>query len=129
MLTQQFGWAIEPDYLAIFKPSNYSLAPSCPRRSYRNEPDGDDVRWTPAPPIFASDFLPGTRRKHQRSVRIPFISAAFISISSPVSGVACVNMESMLRYEFCLHPLIVLGAFCIICTIFPSARGWDEQAR
>src|SRR5438046_1187312 len=23
MLTQQFGWAIEPDYLAIFKPSSY----------------------------------------------------------------------------------------------------------
>jgi hypothetical protein len=42
-------------------------------------------------------------------VRIPFYFAAFILYFLSVSGVACVNMESMLRYEFCLHPLIVLA--------------------
>ncbi len=26
-----------------------------------------------------------------------------------MSGVACVDMESMLRYEFCVHALIVLA--------------------
>lgn len=40
-------------------------------------------------------------------VGIYFCAAAIYYIS--VSGVACVGMESMLRYEFCAHALIVLA--------------------
>src|SRR5438552_18143441 len=36
-----------------------------------------------------------------------FCAAVIYFIS--VSGVACVEMESMLRYEFCVHALIVLA--------------------
>ena len=36
-----------------------------------------------------------------------FCAAAIYYLS--ISGVACVNMESMLRYEFCVHALIVLA--------------------
>jgi hypothetical protein len=42
-------------------------------------------------------------------VRIVFYFAAVVLYFLSVSGVACVNMESMLRYEFSLHPLIVLA--------------------
>ena len=38
---------------------------------------------------------------------IYFCAAAIYYLS--VSGVACVDMESMLRYEFCVHALIVLA--------------------
>ena len=38
---------------------------------------------------------------------IYFCAAAIYYVS--VSGVACVDMESMLRYEFCVHALIVLA--------------------
>jgi hypothetical protein len=40
-------------------------------------------------------------------VGIYFCAAATYYVS--VSGVACVAMESMLRYEFCVHALIVLA--------------------
>ena len=69
--------------------------------------------------VFASEFLPGARRQTNRSVRIPFYFAAFVLYFLSVSGVACVKMESMLRYEFCLHPLIGTGAFALFAQSSP----------
>ena len=107
MLTQQFGWGIEPDYLAIFKPSSYHwLLPAL-----EDPTEISQMAMTLGGllllVVFASEFLPGARRQTNRSVRIPFYFAAFVLYFLSVSGVACVKMESMLRYEFCLHPLIV----------------------
>jgi len=54
-------------------------------------------------------LLPAIRRRTGRATRagIYFCAAAIYYVS--VSGVACVDMESMLRYEFCVHALIVLA--------------------
>jgi hypothetical protein len=49
------------------------------------------------------------RQGTNRTVRIPFYFAAAVLFFISVSGVACVAMESMLRYEFCVHALIVLA--------------------
>ena len=51
---------------------------------------------------------PGLRRAY-RSVRVPFYFAAVVLYFISVSGVACVGMESMLRYEFCVHALVVVA--------------------
>jgi hypothetical protein len=49
----------------------------------------------------------GERTNWPARAGIYFCAAAIYYIS--VSGVACVDMESMLRYEFCVHALIVLA--------------------
>src|SRR5260370_7485383 len=47
-----------------------------------------------------------------------FCAAVIYYIS--VSGVACVEMESMLRYEFCVHALIVLALLNILSQLHKS---------
>jgi hypothetical protein len=49
------------------------------------------------------------RRWTQLPTRVGIYFCAFVIYYLSVSGVACVDMESMLRYEFCAHALIVLA--------------------
>ena len=59
--------------------------------------------------IAICELLPAIRRRTGLPMRagIYFCAAAIYYLS--VNGVACVDMESMLRYEFCVHALIVLA--------------------
>ena len=109
MLTQQYGWAIEPDYLAVFRPSSYRwLIPSL-----ANPTEASQMAMTCGAIMLllvgVVEFVPKTSRRATQSVRIPFYFAALVLFFVSVSGVACVGMESMLRYEFCVHALIVLA--------------------
>ena len=126
MLTQQFGWDIEPDYLAIFKPSSYHwLMPSLADPTEMSQMTmtlGGVVLLG----MFTAEFLLPKHRPTNRSVRIVFYFAAFVLYFLSVSGVACVNMESMLRYEFCLHPLIVLALLHYLHNL--SFRSWLGRA-
>ena len=63
--------------------------------------------------MFTAEFFLPKQRPTNRSVRIVFYFAAVVLYFLSVSGVACVNMESMLRYEFSLHPLNRTGAFAL----------------
>ncbi len=66
----------------------------------RRAPDAADRLWS-------RPTKTGGRTNWATRVGIYFCAAAIYYIS--VSGVACVDMESMLRYEFCVHALIVLA--------------------
>jgi len=109
MLTQAAGWGIIPDYLAVFKPSSYRwLVPAL------NDPaEASQLSMTLGAALLVGvalcELLPVIRRRAGLPVRagIYFCAAAIYYLS--VSGVACVNMESMLRYEFAVHALIVLA--------------------
>src|SRR6267154_1334471 len=109
MLTQASGWGIIPDYLAVFKPSSYRwLVPAL------NDPtEASQLSMTLGAVLLVGvtlcELLPTIRRRAGLPVRagIYFCAAAIYYVS--VSGVACVSMESMLRYEFCVHVLIVLA--------------------
>ena len=109
MLTQAAGWSIIPDYLAVFKPSSYRwLVPAL------NDPtEASQMAMTLGAVLLVGvalcELLPTIRRWAGLPVRVGiyFCAAAIYYIS--VSGVACVNMESMLRYGFCVHALIVLA--------------------
>jgi hypothetical protein len=109
MLTQAAGWGITPDYLAVFKPESYRwLVPAL------NDPtEASQLSMTVGALLLlcvvACELLPGIRRRAGLPVRagIYFCAAATYYLS--VSGVACVAMESMLRYELCVHALIVLA--------------------
>jgi len=109
MLTQQFGWGIEPDYSAVFRPSNYRwLIPAL-----ENPTQASQMAMTLGAimllAMITAEFVPRLQRPATRSVRIAFYFAAAVLFFVSVSGVACVAMESMLRYEFCVHALIVLA--------------------
>ncbi|CAN5530156.1 hypothetical protein BH20VER1_BH20VER1_26130 [soil metagenome] len=109
MLTQEAGWAVYPDYLAVFKLDSYRwLAP----------PLNDPTQWSQMTMTVGALFfvvvalcelVPALRRRTAWQSRVGFYFAAVVTYFIAVSGVASVNMESMLRYQFCAHALIVLA--------------------
>ena len=109
MLTQESGWAILPDYLAILKPESYRwLVP----------PLNDPTQWSQMTmtvgalcflAVAVCELLPVLRRQTAWQTRVGFYFCAVITFYIAVSGVASVQMESMLRYQFCAHALIVLA--------------------
>jgi hypothetical protein len=126
MLTQQFGWDIRPDYLAIFKPSSYHwVAPDLANPTEMSQMAMTVGGLLLLGMVIAEFFLP-RQRPTNRPVRIEFYFAAFVLYFLSVSGVACVNMESMLRYEFSLHPLIVLALLHYLHNL--SVRSWLGRA-
>ena len=109
MATQEAGWAIFPDYLAVFKPANYRwLIP----------PLNDPTQWSQMAmtvgalcfvAVALCELLPAIRRRTNWQQRMGFYFVAAVTYYVAVSGVASVQMESMLRYQFCAHALIVLA--------------------
>ena len=59
--------------------------------------------------LAVCELWPAIKRRTNWQVRIGFYFCAVMIYYISVSGVACVEMESMLRYEFCVHSLIVLA--------------------
>src|SRR5205809_2066697 len=109
MLTQAAGWGIVPDYLAVFKPSSYHwLVPAL------NDPtEASQMSMTLGALFFGiialCELLPAIRRLADWPTRAGIYFCAAVIYYISISGVACVEMESMLRYEFCVHALIVLA--------------------
>src|ERR1700726_2159905 len=109
MLTQSAGWGIVPDYLAVFKPSSYRwLVPAL-----NNPTEASQMLTTLGALLFIAvalcELLPAIRRRTEWTTRAGFYFCAVVVYYISVSGVASVEMESMLRYEFCVHALIVLA--------------------
>jgi len=109
MLTQRAGWGIAPDYLAIFKPATYRwLIPAL-----KNPTEASQMATTLGAllllAIIVCELLPTIRRTATWGTRAGLYFCAAIILYISVSGVASVELESMLRYEFCVHALIVLA--------------------
>src|SRR5262245_57823728 len=109
MLTQAAGWAIVPDYFAVVRPESYRwLVPAL-----NNPTEMSQLSMTLGAVLFVviavCELVPAIRRRAGLPVRagIYFCAATIYYLS--VSGVACVEMESMLRYEFGAYALIVLA--------------------
>jgi hypothetical protein len=109
MLTQSAGWNIEPDYFAVFRPSNYHwLLPAL------NDPTQmSQMAMTVGALLLIAmgivELLPAIRRRTEWQTRIGIYFCAAVIYYVSVGGVASLDMESMLRYEFCVHVLIVLA--------------------
>jgi hypothetical protein len=107
MLTQAAGWGIVPDYLAVFKPSSYRwLVPAL------NDPtEASQMSMSLGALLFVGVAVCelSIRRRVGLPMRVGIYFCAFAIYYLSVSGVACVDMESMLRYEFCVHTLVVLA--------------------
>src|SRR5207244_3066056 len=109
MLTQAAGWGISPDYLAVFKPPSYRwLIPAL-----NNPTEASQMSMTLGALLFGiialCELLPAIRRLADWPTRAGIYFCAAVIYYISISGVACVEMESMLRYEFCVHALIVLA--------------------
>jgi hypothetical protein len=109
MLTQAAGWGIVPDYFAVVRPESYRwLVPAL-----NNPTEMSQLSMTLGAVLFLAiavcELVPAIRRRAGLPVRagIYFCAATIYYLS--VSGVACVEMESMLRYEFSAYALIVLA--------------------
>jgi len=109
MLTQAAGWGIVPDYLAVFRPESYRwLVPAL-----NNPTEASQLSMTFGAVLLVvvalCELIPAIRRQAGVPVRagIYFCAATIYYLS--VSGVACVEMESMLRYAFGVYALIVLA--------------------
>ena len=109
MRTQAAGWGIVPDYLAVVRPESYRwLVPAL-----NNPTEVSQLSMTLGAVLFLAigvcEFVPAIRLRAGLPVRagIYFCAATIYYLS--VSGVACVEMESMLRYEFSVYALIVLA--------------------
>jgi hypothetical protein len=123
MLTQQSGWAIIPDYWAVFRPSSYRwLIPAL-----KNPTEASQMAMTLGGVLLGAamlcEILPVIRRKFAWTERVGFYFCAAVIYYISVSGVACVDMESMLRYEFCVHALIVLAIVHFLHQL-PTPRLW-----
>lgn len=121
MLTQQAGWGIEPDYLALFKPSSYHW-----QIPHINDPvTVSQLTMAIGAVLFLAigicELLPALRRKTQWQTRIGIYFAAFVIYYISISGVASVAMESMMRYDLVVHALIVL-AFLHFLHQLPTPR-------
>ena len=107
MLTQQAGWGIEPDYFALLKPSSYRwLIPTL-----YNPTEASQMAMTLGGlmivAVIACEIV--FRARVDWHTRVALYFMAFVIYFISVAGVASVAMESMLRYEFCVHALIVLA--------------------
>lgn len=109
LLTQQLGWNIIPDYLAVFKPSSYRF--HIP--ALNNPVEMSQMAMTFGALIFIAmavlELTPAVRRRSGFATRAGIYFVAWMIYYISVSGVATVEMESMLRYQFCTHALIVLA--------------------
>jgi hypothetical protein len=109
MLTQAAGWGIVPDYFAVFRPESYRwLVPAL------NDPiEMSQLSMTLGAVLLVAiavcELVPAIRRHAGLPVRAGIYFCAAMIYYLSVSGVACVDMESMLRYEFSAYALIVLA--------------------
>jgi len=109
MLTQAAGWGIVPDYLAVVRPESYRwLVPAL-----NNPTEMSQLSMTLGAVLFVGiavgELIPTIRRTAGLPVRAGIYFCAVTIYYVSVSGVACVDMESMLRYEFSAYALIVLA--------------------
>jgi len=109
MLTQAAAWGIVPDYLAVVRPESYRwFVPAL-----NNPIEASQLSMTLGAALLVAiavcELVPAIRRRAGLPIRagIYFCAATIYYLS--VSGVACVDMESMLRYEFSGYALIVLA--------------------
>ena len=73
--------------------------------------------------IALCELLPAVRLRTNWQQRMGFYFVALVTYYIAVSGVACVQMESMLRYQFCAHALIVLALMHFLAQ-FPTPPVW-----
>jgi hypothetical protein len=109
MLTQAAGWGIVPDYFAVFRPESYRCLVPVPNNPIEASQMSMTLGALLLVGVLICEVVPALRHRACSPVRLGIYSCAVVIYYLSVSGVACVDMESMLRYEFCAYALIVVA--------------------
>ena len=109
MLTQEAGWGLDPDYLAIFRPENYQFGLPPLENSTRASQLTSALAGVLFVAIAIAELFLSIRRRTEWRQRLGFYLSAAIVYYISLAGVATVGLESMLRYDLCVHALVVLG--------------------
>jgi hypothetical protein len=109
MLTQESGWSIKPDYLAIFDFRNYRWTLPSFYDPSRASQFASAAAGATFGLIALAELLGAIRRHSEWASRFGFYFCAAVVYYFSVAGVASVQLESMLRYDLCVHALVVLG--------------------
>jgi len=119
MLTQEAGWGVRADYLALFKPAAY--ARWYPQWEHAWQLGQFSVPATMACFTGIAAWEVGAARRRatrwRERVGLYFLGAAFFAIA--VSGVFSVRLESMTRYHLCTHVFLALGVVHAFAEIGP----------
>lgn len=145
MLTQGAGWAIVPDYLALFKSSSYHWMMPAMNYPIQASQMSVTVGALLLLAVAVCELYPRVRQRVNWPTRAGIYFCAIVVFYVSMSGVAGVSMESMLRYQFCVHALIVLAllsflhqftrppmfvralgmtAVALVCAAGLSLQGW-----
>ena len=122
VLTQQTGWGIAPDYLAVFKGESFQWLVPALKDPTQASQMATTLGGVLLVAVVLCELLPVVRRNATWRTRLGFYFCGAIIYYVSLSGVACVKMESMLRYEFCLHALIVLAFVHFLHQLRPPPR-------
>ncbi|MGI8891781.1 MAG: hypothetical protein ACR2G0_13500 [Chthoniobacterales bacterium] len=110
MLTQAAGWSIAADYLAALKPANFNFALPSIHEPTRASQFTSAIAGLLFVAIALLELIAALRRRNgDWRKRIGIYFAAVVIYYVSVAGVASVQLESMLRYDLCVHGLVVLG--------------------
>ena len=127
MQSQRIGWKIHPDYLAVFRPASYRAGLPSGIAGTLNSNDLSRL----SVPLVAAAFAAllafegwaawGCRPTGFRD-RVGFYLGGGLMFYISVSGMACVNMTSMLRYSFPVHVMLVLAAAHLLGRLGPAVN-------
>lgn len=117
MRSQATGWGVKPDYLAVFKPEHYFafLKPEI-----LNLPGVINAISVPVALIcFFIIFLFEWKAKSfltegSWKQRAEFYVCGWLMFYLSACGMSSLNMNSMIRYTFCIHVVLVLAAIHLI---------------
>ncbi len=109
MLTQESGWAIDADYFAILRPENYRFAIPPLHDPTLASQFTSALAGVVFVAIALAELIAALRERSEWRKRFGFYFAALVIYYISLAGVASVQLESMLRYDLCVHALIVLG--------------------
>ncbi len=123
MMTQEAGWGVRADYLALFKPAAY--ARWYPKWDYASTLGQFLVPATVACSFAVAAWEAAALRRGPTRwrERAPFYFVGWALFAIAVSGVFSVGLESMTRYHLCSHVLFVLGVAHAWAEIGPRRAG------
>jgi hypothetical protein len=128
LYAQKMYWGVTPDYLALFRPDVYFLAP----------PDYVDGTINPnyvsriSVPVTGIAVLVIVLLELQAGkgdlerrwlTRLPLYLAAGLMFAIAVAGLANMKLISMSRYVLCVHVVLALGAAHLLSRC-PAVVGW-----
>ena len=109
LLTQEAGWSIHADYLAAFRLANYRFALPPVEDTSRVSQLASALAGVLFLVLAGIELLAALLGRRDLHKRLGFYFAAAVIYFLSLAGVASVQMESMLRYDLCVHALVVLA--------------------